>query len=164
MRKKMRNLFLAIATFGFFTSALAQEKFTISGYIRDAETGEELIGATVAQLSLNKGTLCNMYGYYSLTLPAGKHTINISFIGYESEFKEIDLNANMSMNFAIMQKSLSIQEIVVSAAGVKRNVESTEMSVAKLSVQEISTIPILFGEKDILKTLQLLPGVSAAGV
>ncbi len=141
----------------------AQEKFTISGHIKDAATGEELIGATIFVKELMTGGITNVYGFYSVTIPAGEYTIEYSYIGYETQKIEIYLNQSTKKNVELLSTGISLQEVVVTAEVADKNVKSTEMSVVKITPKEIKAVPVLFGEQDILKTLQLMPGVKSAG-
>ena len=142
---------------------MAQEKYTISGYIKDQKNGEELIGATVYVKELSTGAAANIYGFYSLTIPEGKYTLIYSYIGYNNIVEEIDLSQSIKKDVEMVSSSTELDEIVVVGERLDENVKSTEMSVAKISTKEIEKIPVIFGEKDVLKTIQLLPGVSAAG-
>lgn len=152
--------------FTFILSLLtsyAQDKVTISGSINDAANGEELIGATVYVQELKTGVAANIYGFYSLEVPKGTYTFVYSFIGYANITETITLNENLKKNVEMSESSTEIQEIVITGEKLDENVTSTEMSVAKISTKEIEKIPVIFGEKDVLKTIALLPGVSSAG-
>ena len=141
------------------------QSFTISGYVTDESSGETLIGANIVDGNNSEiGTSTNTYGFYSLTLPAGKHTIIASYLGFQNGVFEVDLKENIKHNF-ILTEGIEIEEVVVTATkdDARRNVESTQMGAIDLPVEEIKKLPVLFGEVDILKTLQLLPGVLSAG-
>lgn len=159
------TLSVLLVCFSFTTNA--QNKYTISGSIKDAAKGEELINATVKVKGKNLGAFSNEYGFYSLTLVEGKYTIVISALGYENQEKEIDLNQNLNLDFQLsMPTNTSVQEIKeIKITGVKEdlNVKEAIMGVERLDPKEIAKIPVLFGEKDIIKTMQLLPGVKSAG-
>ncbi len=158
----MRVLLLSLL-FSVVTSVgMGQDNFTISGYIYDDATGETLIGANVFEKSEFRGTSTNTYGYYSLTLPAGQYDLQISYIGYQDIQKTIDLTENIFLDFDIVPNVVVTQEIVVKGER-NANVESSQMSVAKLEVKKVKELPSVFGEVDILKTIQLLPGVSSIG-
>ncbi len=148
----------------FFAPSWAQKNFTISGQIKDKETGEDLFGATIIVENLKGvGTTTNMYGFYSLALPAGEHQLVFSYIGFENiEFK-INLTQNVKKDIQLGSNSTQINEVVVTAEKADRNVSSTQMSVARLDLKEAEALPVLFGERDILKTIQLMPGVQSAG-
>jgi hypothetical protein len=144
-------------------AATAQKKFTISGYIKDSLSSETLIGASVTIKGQVKGVNSNQYGFYSLTLYEGRHIIVCSFIGYEPRETEIDLSDNLEYNFSILPKSSLSQEIVISSKRRDANVKNAQMGRIDLSMNKIRSIPVIFGEIDPLKTLQLLPGVRNAG-
>lgn len=144
---------------GFFVHA---QDFTVSGYLKDAASGEELLYATVSVEGTTIGANTNLYGFYSLTIPKGTHTLVFSYIGYESKKITIDLNENMDLDVEIGTASNQLEEIVVTAeAEDDDNVTNTEVSVVTLDVAKTAKIPVLLGEKDIFKTLQLLPGVAS---
>ncbi len=142
---------------------LAQSKYTISGYIRDAANGEELIGVNIVIPSLNAGTTSNVYGYYSLSVPEGEYDVEYQYIGYQTVKKRLILNHNISLNVELREESTELQEVEVSSERIDKNVTSVEMSVSKLSVKEIQKIPQLLGETDIIRTLTLLPGITTVG-
>ncbi|MBI9054301.1 MAG: TonB-dependent receptor [Bacteroidales bacterium] len=143
-------------------SMYAQNKYTISGFIKD-ESGEELIGATIYVPKLKSGTVTNVYGFYSLTLPSGDYNIDFSYIGYEPIQKQLSFNKDISMNVVLAESSKTIDEVVVVAERKNENIIKTEMSTVKLQAKEIKKIPALMGEIDVIKTLQLLPGVQSTG-
>ncbi|HNP18683.1 MAG TPA: TonB-dependent receptor [Fulvivirga sp.] len=139
-----------------------QQKYTISGAISDASNGEELIGASVLIQELSTGGTTNVYGFFSVTIPQGNYTVVISYIGYQSLTKNIVLDKSITLNIELQPESTTLQEVVVLAEREDVNVQSTQMSVNKLSVKEIETIPVIFGEKDVIKTIQLLPGIKSS--
>lgn len=148
----------------FLTNPLfAQDKFTLSGYIRDADNSESLIGANVQVPQLGTGTSSNEYGFYSLTLPAGNYTIVISYLGYDNKTKQVKLNSNQQLNLELEPETNEIEEVVVSSKRENENVEQIEMSQVKLQMQQIKRMPALLGEVDIIKAIQLLPGVQTVG-
>ncbi|MEZ4799667.1 MAG: TonB-dependent receptor [Flavobacteriales bacterium] len=140
----------------------SQSNFTISGEIKDAETGETIPGAVVKATPINKGTVANIYGFYSLTLPSGKYSIEFSFLGYVSQTKEIDLNQNQRIDIAL-STNIKTFEAVEITADKSRNTESTDVGKIALDVDQIKKLPVLLGEIDILKTITLLPGVQSSG-
>ncbi len=143
------------------TSVVSQPKYTISGYIKDAKTGEDLIGATLFCKELATGTISNAYGFFSLTVPGDKYQLQCSFIGYNSKVIPVEVNTNITLKIELSPKISAIEEVVVSAVKENDNVRSAKMGVVKLQPKAISTIPVVFGEQDVLKTIQLLPGVKA---
>jgi hypothetical protein len=158
-----RYLFVTLLLL-LFAGLSAQERFTISGYIKDATNGETMIGAIVSQgTATNLGASSNIYGFYSLTLPAGKYRLQYSYVGYTSIFREIDLNSDLRLNIDMFPDSKMLEELVITGARTDENVKGTEMGTIELTMEKIKSIPSLFGEVDIIKALQLLPGVVAAG-
>ena len=141
----------------------AQNKhFTISGNITDSATGEDLIGATVLVQELKTGTSANAYGFYSITLPEGKYTLAFSFVGFRNDVQVVDLNKDIRLNVRLEPVANEIGEVVVSGERRNANVSRTEMSVERISVQTLRRIPALMGEVDVIKAIQLLPGVQSA--
>lgn len=140
------------------------QNLTISGRIRDAQTGEELIGANVFVKEANTGTITNLYGFYSLTLPKGVYHLRISFIGYTETVEEVKLETeNQVLDVGLNPSDQAIEEITVTGEKVDRNVKHVEMSTVKLQVKELKKIPALMGEVDVLRSIQLLPGVQNGG-
>ncbi|MCD4832364.1 MAG: TonB-dependent receptor, partial [Bacteroidales bacterium] len=160
---KTKVSLLIIIIFLVVKPVIAQQKHTISGYIKDAETGEELIGATIYIKELKTGGITNVYGFYSLTIPGGKYIIDYSYIGYTTKSVEINLAQSIMNNIELSTTATSLEEVVISAEAADKNIKSSEMSVVKLNPKEIQTIPVIFGEQDLLKTIQLMPGVKSAG-
>ena len=152
-------LLLSKLAFGNNTLDLA----TLSGYIRDVETGEELIGANVVIEKLNTGATTNAYGFYSVSLPFGKYVVTYSYIGYDTIEKVIDLSDSKAINIEMKTAYLESEAIVTTAEKVDENVKSIEMSVSKIDVKSIRKVPVVLGEADVLKTMTLLPGVSTIG-
>ena len=143
--------------------SLSQEKFTLNGYITDKESGESLIGATVYINELNAGTVTNAYGFYSITLDEGTYSLDFRYIGYVSMSRSIDLNSNQKVDIELEGDDIQLENIVISDQAEDFNVSSIEMSTAKLDMSKISEIPTFLGENDIIKAIQLLPGVSSVG-
>jgi CarboxypepD_reg-like domain/TonB-dependent Receptor Plug Domain len=143
---------------------LAQDKFTVSGAVKDARTGEELIGASVRlKEKPSVGTITNEYGFYSLTLDKGTYTLLIDFIGYTQVERVLVLDKNQKLDVLIGETAKQLAEVVVSARKVDENIRTAQMGVERIDIKDVANIPVLFGEKDILKTIQLLPGVKSAG-
>ena len=163
--KKMFKKLLATSLLVLLTTNIstAQKNHTISGYVKSAESGEALIGASIYLENQKTGTITNVYGFYSITLPQGKYSIRYSFIGYQNTSIEIELAENINKNIELPASSTQIQEIIVAADAADKNIVRSEMSVVKISPKEIKLIPVMFGEQDILKTIQLMPGVKSAG-
>ncbi len=151
-------------TFFNFLLASAQQKYTISGNIKDFATGEDLIGATVLIEGANhRGTVSNSYGFYSISLPESEYKIRFQYIGYEPRTITVNLTANQVIDIELKEKIVELGNIVVTGERADKNVTSVEMGNVKLTPKQIESIPVLFGEHDILKTIQLMPGVKSAG-
>ncbi|MEM9822570.1 MAG: TonB-dependent receptor [Bacteroidota bacterium] len=145
-------------------SIQAQEKFTLSGVVKDINNGETLIGATVQLKGTNYGTITNEYGFYSLSAPAGEYRLVYSYLGYGIIEQGIQLDKNLKLNIELEEQTAQMQEVVVVAENPDQaNIETPQMSVNKLSVNKIKEIPVVLGEVDVIKSIQLLPGVSNAG-
>lgn len=162
----MKKMFLFFCLFSIliFGQTELKKKYTISGFIKDKSTGEELIGANIMVNELNGvGTSSNAYGFYSLTILEGSYTITVRYIGYETLSFQATLNKNIKKNFTLIEKVIEQKEIVVLGERKNDNITKAQMGIEKLDVKEIQSIPVLFGEKDILKTMQLLPGIKSIG-
>lgn len=160
MNRIILCIFLCLAG---FNQLRAQQKFTFSGYVRDTLSGENLIGATVAINGQGKGVNSNAYGFFSITLPEGNYKVTISFTGYESQIASIELNRDISLNINLAPRIVASEEVIVYAKRKDGNVRDAQMGKVDLSISQIKSIPAIFGEVDVLKTLQLLPGVRNAG-
>lgn len=145
------------------TNAQNSQKFTISGYIKEESTGEFSIGATVYVKELLKGATTNQYGFYSLTVEKGTYTVIVSYLGFNNIEKKIELDKDLRLNFSLQSKAMETQEVVVEAERSDKNVQSTEMGTVKMDIEQIKKLPAFLGEVDVLKTIQLLPGVKSAG-
>lgn len=149
-----------------FSSVVNSQTATISGSIKDASNGEDTFGAMVTVEGLNNvGAKTNAYGFYSLTLDTGKYVLIYRSYGFDPQEKEIHLTANTSISVELMipKNVQEIQEVKVSAVKENENITSSGMAVTTFDPKSIETIPVIFGEKDIMKTLQLTPGVKSAG-
>jgi hypothetical protein len=145
-------------------SVNAQEKYAINGHVKDASTGEDLIGATVFVEGLsNTGTTSNTYGYYSISLPKGDYKIRFQFIGYQTQLIPVSLHENKKLDVELLEQSIELGNIVITGERADKNVTSVQMGNVKMTPKQIESIPVLFGERDILKTIQLTPGVKSAG-
>ncbi len=144
-------------------SAIGKEKYTISGTVKDADSGETLIGVTIIDKKTGDGTTSNAYGFYSITLPAGVVELTYSYLGFEDKIETMTLNQDITSNIDLGTGAEQLVEIVVKANSAKEQVQSTQMSVDRISMKEAKALPALFGEVDIIKTLQLKPGVSSGG-
>jgi len=157
--------FLSILLFLAVSYSYGQ-KFTISGSVLDASSGEDLFGAVIKVKELsNVGTTTNAYGFYSLTLDSGQYTLIYRSSGFETQEIKIDLTDNIEKNIELVVPDdvLQVQEVTAAAEKENDNITSSEMNVTRFDPKSIETIPVLFGEKDIMKTLQLKPGIKTAG-
>jgi outer membrane receptor for ferrienterochelin and colicin len=154
----MKHCFLLFVFLLCFSRLFAQN-YTISGYVQDAKTGEKLINANVYNGLTLKGAVANVYGFYSLTLPAGKVKLTASFVGYKTFVQEMELNSNMVINIQL-SSATELTEVVVTDQR-KSILNSAQMGTNEVSVQQIKSLPVILGETDILKTIQLLPGVKS---
>ncbi len=155
MRLHLLFLFLVASSLSY-----SQSKSTLSGYVTDAKNGEAIIGARIAIPSLKTATVTNTYGFYSLTVESGKHTVEFRSAGYPVESKEIDLTNDVAYNLEIGSDTKDLQEVKVNAKKGD-NVNSAKIGQIELDVEKIKTLPAFMGEVDIIKTIQLLPGVSS---
>ena len=141
----------------------AQDKMTLSGTITDALNNETLIGVTIIIPELGTGTTTNEYGFYSISIPEGEYTIEISYVGFDPISETILLNENIRRNFSLNESSQQLEEIILTDQTVRTEIRRPEMSVNKLSIKEIKDMPVVLGEADIIKSIITLPGVTNAG-
>ncbi len=145
-------------------SVQAQQKFIVSGSITDAKTGEDLMGVNVyLKSNPEKGTTSNYYGFYSLGLAQGKHTLVYNYLGYKSKEVEVDLQENKKITIRLKPSEEALGQVVISTKNKKRNVKTTTMGTHSIRIKAVENLPVLLGERDILKIIQLLPGVKPAG-
>ena len=160
-------LLLLLLGLGELPSARAQApnpaRFTVSGTVRGGR-GETLPGASVAIPALNTGTAADSLGHFSLSLPAGKHQLVVAFIGYQPINRDINLTKNQRLSFNLEESGNELDEVLVTGAvTLEQKLKTTQMGVEHLTIREAKLLPALFGEVDILKTLQLKPGVQSGG-
>lgn len=142
----------------------AQQRYTVSGYVRDASSGEELIGATIAVTGLdNTGAVTNLYGFYSITLPAGEYELLINYIGFQNQVRKVQLTTNQTIHFELEGEAKQLETVIVRAEAEDRSVSDVKMSRESLQIEAIKSMPALFGEVDVIKSIQMLPGVLTAG-
>ncbi|MCG2611750.1 TonB-dependent receptor [Flavobacterium sp. SM15] len=158
----MQKFLLVVLTVFYFSSMHSQEKFTISGTISDKNTNESLIGANIQIRNTKINSITNEYGFYSLTLPKGEYTLQITMVGYQAVEETISLTENRTKNFKLTEENKQLEEIVIYNKP-KANIRKPEMSVNKLSIATIKQMPVVLGEVDIIKSLLFLPGVTNAG-
>ncbi|MBA3830026.1 MAG: TonB-dependent receptor [Taibaiella sp.] len=165
MRLTIRKPIVALCCLLIFLAAsipaMAQNKVTLSGYVKDAESGESLINAAVYVKESGLGCVTNSYGFYSITVPAGNYTVLISYVGYSTKDVKMELSSSKSYT-AELAHTTDLKEVQITSRK-DANVKNTEMGTITLTIDKIKALPVLFGETDILKTLQLLPGVQSAG-
>ncbi|MFM2208079.1 MAG: hypothetical protein RL213_2054 [Bacteroidota bacterium] len=140
-----------------------QQRFTLSGFIREQRTGESMPGAAVYVREARTGTTSNAYGFYSITLPPGNYTVVYTYIGFEPSEEKLVLDKDTRMNIALRTKAIETKEVVISAEREDKNIQSVQMGRETIDVEKIKSLPAFMGEVDILKAVQLLPGVSSAG-
>jgi hypothetical protein len=157
-----KNLIMLFALF-IISNVFSQENYTVSGIISDSKNNETLIGVNVSIAELNTSVSTNQYGFYSITVPKGKYTLNISYVGFQTLEEPIDLVKNTKSNFKITSSEQVLDEVIISSRKNKINTRSPEMSTNKLSIATIKKMPVIFGEVDIIKSILLLPGVTNAG-
>ncbi len=155
----MKFLFLLFFQFLFLIS-IAQNKSTLSGYVNDSKNGEALIGVKVFIPSLNQGAITNNYGFYSLTVNSGVYSVEFRSGIYPSESKEVDLTKDVRLDVELGTNVKDLKEVVINAKKGD-NVNSTKMGQIELDIEKIKTLPAFMGEVDVIKTIQLLPGVSS---
>lgn len=152
-----------LLVFVFFTLSTAfAQKYSVSGYVKDGETGETMIGAQVYFPEVNQGVVTNTYGFFSISLPEGRYFCKISFLGFDSYTDTIELLKDISLDISLLPESRVTSEVVVTAIDENKNTESTEMGTISLDVSQMKTLPAFLGEVDVIKTIQLLPGVASA--
>jgi hypothetical protein len=159
----MKQYLIILISLILIVSTATAQKITISGYIKDKSNGEVLIGANIYEKGTSIGASTNAYGFYSLTMPAGKHSLIFSYMGYQSIKLSLNLSQDTTINMELLPQTQEIEEVVVSARKDNENVVSTDVSMQKLNSQTIKKIPVLMGEADMIKSLQLMPGVKSVG-
>ena len=162
MTFKLTKFYLILLLLLCSLTSMAQQKFTISGYIEDAATGEKLIGANVFDPKSNSGTTSNTFGFFSLTIPKDSVYLAVSYIGYQTSYYRLYLDKDLAINIQL-KDGTELEEIVVTAEQGERIEDKVQMSQIEVPIKQIQKLPALLGEVDILKTLQLLPGVQSGG-
>ena len=159
----MKKIALVLLAFFVANSIKAQEKFTISGTLKDGKSTETLFGANVYISELKIGTNTNEYGFYSLTIPKGEYTLKISYLGFGTLEEKISVTQNIKKDFALTENNQTLEEVKVESYKKRSEIKNSEMSVNKLSIQTIKKMPAVLGEVDIIKSILQLPGVTNAG-
>ncbi|WP_445712730.1 TonB-dependent receptor [Flavobacterium sp.] len=149
----------------FFFSLLGfgQEKVILSGVASDTNNNETLIGVSVYISELNIGTYTNEYGFYSISVPQGNYTVQVSYVGFETILEKIEINQNVKKNFSLKESNQELKEVVITKNIYRTNIKKPEMSVNKLSINTIKQMPAILGETDVIKSILTLPGVTNAG-
>lgn len=167
MQTSFLKITAATAALCFSTFVIAQQTYSVSGTVKDKKNGELLIGVTVKvseDPSIN--VVANEYGFYSLSLPEGNYTIIISNSGYKDFEQQIKVDQNIKLDLPLIQQeaiSKSIDEVVITGIKKDKNLSTAQMGTETLSIKNIEKLPVLFGEKDVMKTIQLLPGIKSNG-
>ncbi|WP_445012643.1 TonB-dependent receptor [Aquimarina mycalae] len=146
-----------------YSSAISQEKFTISGTITEQSSNETLIGVNVLFPEMGKGVVTNEYGFYSITLPKGNYKLQISYLGFQDIVQEIILDEDKKLNFQLTEASEMLDEVIITENVEKVNIKTPQMSLNKLTAGTIKQIPVVLGEADVIKSIILLPGVTSSG-
>ncbi|KPM48425.1 TonB-dependent receptor [Jiulongibacter sediminis] len=158
MKKLLLLGFFCLTSFVGFS-----QNVSLSGYIRDASNGEGMIGVSIYVQELQTGTQTNAYGFYSITLPPGTYTLNLTSIGYGQQTQKVSLSESLTRDFEMNDEASQLQEVVVKAEREDANVKSLEMSVNKVEMKTIKKMPAFMGEVDVIRSIQFLPGVSSVG-
>jgi len=161
MNKSLCGFFLFLLGIPLILSA--QDKFTLSGSITDNASNETLIGVNVLIPEIQSGTMTNEYGFYSITLPQGEYTIQISYLGFKTITETINLDKDISKNYKLVESAESLEEVVIKEDVERLNIKKPQMSVNALSISTIKNMPVVFGEVDVIKSITLLPGVTNSG-
>jgi outer membrane receptor for ferrienterochelin and colicin len=158
----MKNFFLVVLALFVAQTLSAQQTYTLSGYVKEAGSKELLLGVTIYTESKSAGTVTNNFGYYALQLPKGKHRIIYNFVGYDAVTKEVIISGDKVLNVDLASAHSEIGEVIVNASKTQKKVsQDVQMSTIEIPIKTIKDIPALFGEKDVLKVLQLMPGVQS---
>ncbi|MDR6466105.1 TonB-dependent receptor [Chryseobacterium sediminis] len=167
MQTSFLKITAATAALCFSTLAIAQQTYSVSGTVKDKKNGELLIGVSVkVSEDPTINVTANEYGFYSLSLPAGTYTVIISNPGYKDFEQQIKVDQNMKLDLPLLpqeETTKAIDEVVVTAVKKDKNLTSAQMGAETLNIKSIEKLPVLFGEKDVMKTIQLLPGIKSNG-
>ncbi|MBI9067230.1 MAG: TonB-dependent receptor [Salinivirgaceae bacterium] len=159
----MKNFLAYFVILFFINSVNAQDLCRVSGTIKDAETGDVLIGANIYIQSLNKGAVTNEKGFYSIKIPCNKYKLTISYLGYNSIAFNVNTEKSLTHNFKLEPTSLQVQDVTISSEKADKNIRSTEVGTIQLDAKDIGKLPTLMGEPDIIAGLRLTPGIQAGG-
>ncbi len=157
--KSIALLFMLLTTVMF-----SQENYTVSGTIKEASNGELAFGASVFLKGTSIGAVSNEYGFYSISAPKGTYSLVVSYIGFENKVQQVEIDKDQKINFEIKEASMQLDEVFITAEETERvNLKKPEMSVSKLNIKTVKQMPVVLGEVDIIKSLQMLPGVTKNG-
>ncbi len=160
----LRKLFLPLFIFLMSSFTAESQNFTINGSVKDKSNGEDIIGAVIGVKEIpGKGTATNAYGFFSLTIPAGKYTLFFQYLGYNTQELSIDLKDNQTVRIELAEEGTTLDEVEVVGERKDGNVKRNEMGVVKIDPKAVESVPVLFGERDIIKIFQMTPGVKSAG-
>jgi hypothetical protein len=154
--------FLVFCCF-FLVQAVKGQNITISGYVKDSTNGETLIGATVKNKESTIGTVTNAYGYFSLSIPPNTKQIICSYIGFEPKIINLNGRKLSGLQIALFPQNREVKELVINSDRIDKNVRSTEMSRIEISGEKLKSLPVVFGEPDVLKAITLMPGIKSGG-
>ena len=157
--KKIVMLLVLIASMASY----AQEKVTISGIIKDGHSTETLIGVNIYIPELNVGAVTNVYGFYSITIPSGNYTIQVSYLGYKTFEEHLILNKSIKKDISLLEENENLDEVIITENKKKADIKNAEMSINKLNIQTVKQMPVVLGEVDIIKSILQLPGVTNSG-
>lgn len=163
MKNTIKSLALLVLFLFTATSTFAQKKFTLSGYVKDDTNGESMPGANVYIVENKQGAATNTYGFYSLTLPEGTYTVSVSFVGFQDFKQQVQLNKDTRLNINLKIKAIEAKEVEITGTRIEQNLKSTDMGRVEVSVEEMKKLPAFFGEVDLVKIVQLIPGVKNGG-
>ncbi|MFT4092524.1 MAG: TonB-dependent receptor [Niabella sp.] len=159
----MKQVLFSFILLIFFHIGHGQQKFTLSGTVRSQRSGETVINASIKSMRTADGVSSNEYGFYSITLTAGEYDVEYSAVGFENVTEHIKLGQNLTKNVSLPDEIRDLENVSIAATAKGRTITGTQMGVERLTVNEIKSIPMLLGERDILKAIQLLPGIKQAG-
>ncbi|WP_109831220.1 TonB-dependent receptor [Reichenbachiella versicolor] len=159
----MKNKLLLLVIFHWSMTTYSQEQVRMAGYVKDGTNGEDLIGATVLIKESGLGSVTNLYGFYSIVMSPGDYTIKVSYVGYQTYEKQISIHSDETLNIELTPEADLLGEVVVSAEALNQNVTKNEMSTAKISAATVKQIPSILGEPDVIRSLQLMPGITTVG-
>ncbi|MBC9915211.1 TonB-dependent receptor [Chitinophaga varians] len=140
-----------------------QQRFTVSGYVKDKQNGESLVGISIGKPGTSVGTVTNQYGFYSLTLPAGEHELQFSYMGYAPVKTTVSLHSNKTLDIRLESSSSQLSEITVSGQKQEKAVNTLNTSINRLDIAQMKKLPTFMGEVDVIRSIQTLPGVTTVG-